>query len=128
MRCCGALVLIVFTINDILYIHEKFRLALLGPFGMLVFVLCQALVLSRRLLSIFQEKETLQKQLNENLVENIRQKTDELRTAEEKSYQSREQFNNIVNNIPGLAYRCDAVPPCSLPCTTEPSSRGAAPP
>lgn len=115
----GALVLIVFTINDILYIHEKFRLALLGPFGMLVFVLCQALVLSRRLLSIFQEKETLQKQLNENLVENIRQKTDELRTAEEKSYQSREQFNNIVNNIPGLAYRCDAVPPWSMRFLSE---------
>ncbi|MFO1470778.1 MAG: ATP-binding protein [Turneriella sp.] len=119
----GALVLIAFTVNDILYIHEKFRLALLGPFGMLVFVLCQALVLSRRLLSIFQEKETLQKKLNENLLQNIRQKTDELRTAEEKSYQSREQFNNIVNNIPGLAYRCDALPPWSMRFLSEEMQR-----
>jgi signal transduction histidine kinase len=110
----GAVVLALFTINDVLYIQEVFRFTLLGPFGMLVFVFCQAVVLSRHFLAVFQEKELLQLKLSRTLQLQIEAKTQEAKAAYEVSKASRQQFDNVVNNIPGITYRSSAEPPWQM--------------
>lgn len=110
----GAAILVLFTVNDILYIHEIFRFAMLGPFGMLAFVLCQALVLSGRFLAVSREKEALQQRLNESLAASIRHKATELNQARRQSAESLQQFRNAVDNIPGIVYRCSLDAPHAM--------------
>ncbi len=102
----GALVLALFTLNDILFNLEFIRIGQLGPFGMVVFILCQAIVTSRRSMTVFAEKERLQLQLNDQLQEVIRLRTRELANARVMSQLSQQQLTNVINNIPGMAYRC----------------------
>jgi PAS domain S-box-containing protein len=102
----GAFVLAVFTLNDILFNLEILRIGQLGPFGMVVFILCQAIVTSRRSMSVYAEKETLQVELNEKLQEVLRLRTRELQNARVQSQLSQQQLTNVINNIPGITYRC----------------------
>lgn len=102
----GAVVLALGTANDILYTNEIWRTIQLGPFGVLIFIFCHAMVLSRRLYLVFKEKDEIQKLLNEKLVDRIQQKTSELRHARTESKAKQQQFLNVVNNIPGITYRC----------------------
>lgn len=110
----GAVVLAVGTANDILYTNEIWRTIQLGPFGVLVFIFCHAMVLSRRLYLVFREKDEIQKLLNEKLVGRIQQKTSELRHARTESKAKQQQFLNVVNNIPGITYRCAPECPWTL--------------
>ena len=102
----GAVILAAGTANDILYTNEIWRVIQLGPFGVLIFIFCHAMVLSRRLYLVFREKDEIQKLLNERLVGRIQQKTSELRHARTESKAKQQQFLNVVNNIPGITYRC----------------------
>lgn len=110
----GAVVLAIGTANDILYTNEIWRFIQLGPFGVLVFIFCHAMVLSRRLYLVFREKDEIQKLLNERLVDRIQQKTSELRHARTESRAKQQQFLNVVNNIPGITYRCAPECPWNL--------------
>lgn len=102
----GALILTLFTLNDILYITEIVRIALLGPFGVLFFILCQAIVLSRRLFIVFRERDEMQKALTANLQTIVSEKTIELTNVRIASEATKQQLANVINNIPGIAYRC----------------------
>lgn len=110
----GAIVLALGTANDILYTNEILRITQLGPFGVLVFIFCHAMVLSRRLYIVFKEKDEIQKLLNEKLVGRIQQRTSELRHARTESKAKQQQFLNVVNNIPGITYRCAPENPWTL--------------
>lgn len=75
----------LFVLNDILYVNEVLRIVLLGPYGLMLFVLAQAVVLSNRFFATFKEKEELQLALNENLQNLVKQRTHELEVAKVKA-------------------------------------------
>ncbi|MFO1526830.1 MAG: ATP-binding protein [Turneriella sp.] len=102
----GAVVLVLVTINDVLYVNEVIRFAQLGPYGMLVFIFCHAIVVSRRLFIVFKEKEEAQNALHQHLVSRIEKSKSELMHERVASQATRQQFLNVVNNIPGITYRC----------------------
>jgi signal transduction histidine kinase/ActR/RegA family two-component response regulator len=81
----SASIFTLFVLNDILYVSEIVRIALLGPYGIMIFVLAQAVILSDRFLHVFREKETLQAALNDNLTVLVGQRTQELEQARLKA-------------------------------------------
>lgn len=81
----SAIIFALFVLNDILYVSEVLRLVLLGPYGIMIFVLAQAVILSDRFLNVFREKESLQVALNDKLQTLVRQRTHELEEAKQKA-------------------------------------------
>lgn len=81
----SAILFALFVLNDILYVSEVLRWVLLGPYGIMIFVLAQAVILSERFLNVFREKEGLQVALNDNLQILVRQRTLELEEAKQKA-------------------------------------------
>lgn len=81
----SAIVFALFVLNDILYVSEILRLAMLGPYGIMIFVLAQAVILSDRFLDVFREKEALQTALNDKLQILVQQRTRELEEAKQKA-------------------------------------------
>lgn len=110
----GAMVLLLVTINDILYSNEVLRLAQLGPYGMLFFIFCHAMVISGRLFIVFKEKEQAQASLNELLLSRIEKSKSDLLSEKIAAQATRQQFLNVVNNIPGITYRCAPRYPWSI--------------
>lgn len=103
----GSIVLMAATVNDVLYSNEILRITQLGPYGMLVFIFCQAMVISRRLFIVFKQKDEAQTALNKLLLGRIERSKSELLSEKVAAQATKQQFLNVVNNIPGITYRCD---------------------
>jgi diguanylate cyclase (GGDEF)-like protein len=100
----GVLVMVSATLNDILYSSFLINTSYLADVGMIVFVFCQALVISLRLTAAFTREELLSRQLaemNTGLELQVEARTAELRRAYEsiKELSIRDQLTGCFNRL-----------------------------
>ncbi|MCE9597188.1 MAG: response regulator [Spirochaetia bacterium] len=95
----SALVLFVFTLNDILYTLEIVRIREIGPFGIMFFILCQALFVSRRFFRIFAEKEELQEKANLELEKQVIERTKDLSLARDRAEKATEAQKTFLATV-----------------------------
>ena len=100
----GVLVMVGATLNDILYSSFLINTGYLADVAMIVFVFCQALVMSLRLTGAFTREESLSRQLaemNAGLELQVEARTAELRRAYEsiKELSIRDQLTGCFNRL-----------------------------
>lgn len=61
----GIIVMILFTLNDVLITNNLYEFIFLSPYGLLIFILCQALMLSKRFSAAFIRSEQLSIEIEE---------------------------------------------------------------
>ena len=95
----GSFVLLAVIVNDLLYMNEIYRGEELGPFGILTFILFQSILLSKRFLNAFIEKEKLKDTVNRDLEEKVRIRTYELNLAKEEAEKANQAQKDFLANM-----------------------------
>ena len=95
----GSLILLITVLNDILHANEIYRGEELGPFGILTFIFFQSILLSKRFLKLFIEKEKLKDTLNKELEEKVKTRTFELNLAKEEAEKANQAQKDFLANM-----------------------------
>ncbi len=95
----GSLVLLAVILNDLLYTNEIYRGEELGPFGILTFILFQSILLSKRFLNAFIEKEKLKDTVTRELEEKVKIRTYELNLAKEEAERANQAQKDFLANM-----------------------------
>lgn len=95
----GSFVLLAVIINDLLYMNEIYRGEELGPFGILTFILFQSILLSKRFLNAFTEKEKLKDTVTRELEEKVKIRTYELNLAKEEAEKANQAQKDFLANM-----------------------------
>lgn len=95
----GSFVLLGVVINDLLHANEIYRGEELGPFGILTFIFFQSILLSKRFLKLFTEKEKLKDSINKELEEKVRARTFELNLAKEEAEKANQAQKDFLANM-----------------------------
>lgn len=95
----GTIILLTVVANDLLYMNEIYRGEELGPFGILSFILFQSILLSKRFLSAFIEKEKLKDTVIRELEEKVKIRTHELNQAKEEAEKANQAQKDFLANM-----------------------------
>ncbi len=95
----GSLVLLAVILNDLLYTNEIYRGEELGPFGILTFILFQSVILSKRFLNAFIEKEKLKDTVTRELEDKVNIRTYELNLAKEEAEKANQAQKDFLANM-----------------------------
>src|SRR3989339_1814456 len=91
----GIIIMLVTTLNDILFMQEVFKFIELTPMGLFLFILCQSFVLSLRFSKAYNENEDLTVQLefqNKNLENIVLERTSEINQQKEEITTQRDRL------------------------------------
>ena len=95
----GSLILLAVILNDLLHTNEIYRGEELGPFGILTFIFFQSILISKRFLHAFIEKEKLKDSMNKELEEKVKIRTYELNLAKEEAEKANQAQKDFLANM-----------------------------
>ncbi|UCG09062.1 MAG: PAS domain S-box protein, partial [Desulfobacterales bacterium] len=102
----GFIILSLMVVNDILYIERIIQTGLFAPFGLFVFILSQALLLSSRFSRALTTVEMQRKELKDTL-ESYKTEIIQRVHAEEALRDSHERFLTVLDSIDANVYVAD---------------------
>jgi len=102
----GFIILAITTINDMLHVEGIIQTGFFAPFGMFIFILSQAFLLSFRFSTALTTVENQQKELRDTL-ESYKTEIKERVRAEEALRESEEKYRTILQSIEEAYYEVD---------------------
>ena len=102
----GFLILCITTVNDMLHVERIIHTGFFTPFGLFVFILSQAFLLSFRFSKVLSTVETQEKELKTTLGSLKTEITDRVQ-AEEALRESEEKYRTILHSIEEGYYEVD---------------------